>query len=92
MSDRVHLEPFQGFRCVPCGLCCTRRWGVGVEKVVEPGIRASQVYAQLKSVGYIPLEVSPDAPTRASKKEDGSCVFLEEKHRCGLHREVGGQG
>ncbi len=92
MTERIHLEDFQGFRCTSCGLCCTRRWGVGVERVIEPGIRASEFHARRESEGYIPLEVSPDSPTRATKKEDGSCVFLEEENLCGLHSELGGQG
>ena len=92
MNETVHLIESQGFRCTSCGLCCTRHWGVGVERAVEPGIRASQFHARREREGYVPLRVSEGALTLAEKKEDGSCVFLIEDNLCGLHSELGGEG
>ncbi len=91
-SETLHLQPFQGFRCTSCGLCCTRPWGVPVDAAVEPGIRASAVYAEKQRQGYVPIHLDDDGFTRVARSPKGDCLFLEDDLRCSLHAELGPLG
>ena len=85
----VHFLPGQRFECTSCGKCCASGWKVPVNQQAREVIEASQVYAEVKKEGYLPLQIADDRKASIGRQANGACVFLAEDDLCNLHREVG---
>ena len=86
---QVHFLPGQRFECTSCGKCCASGWKVPVNKQAREIIEESQVYAEVKKEGYLPLQIADDGKASIGRQANGACVFLAEDDLCNLHREVG---
>lgn len=88
-KSKLHLADFQSFKYTNACLCCKRPWTIRVSPEVEPEIRASKLYKNLKDEGYAPLTEQENGDVCASHKENEHCVFLDDNSLCGLHSELG---
>lgn len=87
----LHLPSEQNFGCSSCGRCCRAAWTIAVDGHSEVAIRASRSFADKARDGFVALQVVDDRLATA-RNADGTCTFLDAKHRCQLHTELGGHG
>jgi len=62
-----------------------------VEIMPDEGVRLQQspVTRELQAQGYQPLRLLDSGRTFLSKKEDGSCTYLDEQNLCKIHTDEG---
>ncbi len=92
MSDEsFNLPKDLDFECTNCGKCCREKWEIRVdapsaERLLArpwPGLGVEQPFKKRLAV------VKDDLEWTVERKSCGSCVFLEEKNLCRIHRELG---
>ena len=100
MSEtRFRLPPDLDFECTQCGRCCRDKWEIRVDDAsaerllarkwgdVDPGLE-----------GVVPFERRrlpvfergrDELAYTVARKSCGSCVFLDAKNLCGIHKALG---
>ncbi|MCA9793723.1 MAG: YkgJ family cysteine cluster protein [Candidatus Eremiobacteraeota bacterium] len=84
----IHLPDLR-YDCLQCGKGCEIRWTIVVTPETAEGIRQGGPGQRLIREGYTPIESLEDGLQVIGRRQDGSCLFLQEDRLCAIHAEQG---